>query len=106
MITKCTALQLAPKGIRVNAVSPGLVLSNILRGIGMEDPEMMKQTCEQLAVKMPLKLLATGGDIGYAVMFLANNNLARNITGTILVSDSGVSVDPGCMKATEEVLKH
>ena len=109
MITKCTGLQLAPKGIRVNSVNPGPVNSLIGRGAGMTDPAMARQMFESTTKNVPLKFLAMGSDIGHAVLFLANNKLARNISGTILVSDTGVMLDPGCMKPSleerEELMK-
>ena len=94
MITKCTALQLAPKGIRVNSVNPGPVLSNILRDDGMKN---LEQNAEFFAKYVPLKFMAQGTDIAPSVAFLANNEKARNISGTIFINDSGVMLDPGCM---------
>ena len=103
MITKATGKTLAEKGIRVNSVNPGPVLSNVFRGIGIEDPEVGKQMFEKLAEGTPLKFLPTGNDIGYAVVFLANNRLARNITGTILVSDTGSLIDPASMGVSKDI---
>ena len=35
--TRCTALELAPKGVRVNNVNPGVVITNIHKRAGMDE---------------------------------------------------------------------
>jgi NAD(P)-dependent dehydrogenase (short-subunit alcohol dehydrogenase family) len=39
MLTKCSSLELAPLGIRVNAVSPSTIDTNLWRYTGMTEPE-------------------------------------------------------------------
>jgi len=39
MLTKCSALELAPLGIRVNAVSPSIIDTNLFRYTGMSESE-------------------------------------------------------------------
>ena len=105
MITKTTALQLAPKGIRVNSINPGPVLTNIFRGFGVTDSEVGKKMFEKQGQKVPLKFIAIGSDIANMVLFVANNQLARNVTGTIMVNDSGALLKPGCLEANREELE-
>lgn len=40
MLTKSTAMELAPFGIRVNAVAPSFVDTNLYRASGMSEPEL------------------------------------------------------------------
>lgn len=102
MITKCTALQLAPKGIRVNSVNPGPVVSSLSRHMGITNPNIIKSMYDKTEQNLPLKLMAVGTDIAYSVLFLANNDKARNISGTILINDTGFMLDPGCMRPTQD----
>lgn len=39
MLTKCSAMELAPLGIRVNAVSPSIIDTNLFRYTGMSEAE-------------------------------------------------------------------
>jgi NAD(P)-dependent dehydrogenase (short-subunit alcohol dehydrogenase family) len=41
-LTRCSALELAPKGIRVNAVNPGVVVTNLHRRSGMSEADYEK----------------------------------------------------------------
>ena len=41
-LTRCAALELAPKGVRVNAVNPGVVVSNLHRRGGMDEENYAK----------------------------------------------------------------
>ena len=40
-LTRCAALELAPKGVRVNAVNPGVVISNLHRRGGMNEEKLL-----------------------------------------------------------------
>jgi NAD(P)-dependent dehydrogenase (short-subunit alcohol dehydrogenase family) len=77
--TKMAAVELAP-GIRVNGISPGLILP----------PEGQDNTyLERLAVKIPLKKSGNVKNISDTVLFLIKNNF---ITGQILFVDGGENV--------------
>src|SRR3989344_2248887 len=77
--TKTWAVEFAKHGIRVNAVAPGAVLTDLLKDV---DEERKNQFIEQT----PLKELATPQDIAEAVVFLAKH---QKITGQTLVVDGG-----------------
>jgi NAD(P)-dependent dehydrogenase (short-subunit alcohol dehydrogenase family) len=86
MHTKAAALEYGPHGIRVNAVSPGLISRP---GIEQAWPEGVRSWVS----KAPLGRLGTPEDVGDACVFLASG-LARFITGQNLVVDGGMGVRP------------
>jgi NAD(P)-dependent dehydrogenase (short-subunit alcohol dehydrogenase family) len=86
MHTKAAALEYGPRGIRVNAVSPGLIARP---GIEQAWPSGVASWTEHA----PLGRLGTPSDVGDACAFLASG-LARWITGQNLVVDGGMSVVP------------
>ncbi|MBM3788748.1 MAG: SDR family oxidoreductase [Acidobacteria bacterium] len=86
-LTRCTALELAPWGIRVNAVCPGVIDTqmnerNLARAA---DPEAMRRSWYEIT---PLGKLGTPADVAKAVLFLASEDAAF-ITGTPLIIDGG-----------------
>jgi glucose 1-dehydrogenase len=86
MLARAAALEYGPAGIRVNAVSPGLVARE---GIEHDWPDGVRRW--RLAA--PLGRLGSGADVGNACVFLASP-LAQWITGHNLVVDGGVSAAP------------
>jgi NAD(P)-dependent dehydrogenase (short-subunit alcohol dehydrogenase family) len=86
MFTKAAALELGPLGIRVNAVSPGLIHRE-----GIE--EGWPEGVARWKAAAPLSRLGKPEDIADAVLFLISD-AARWITGAELVVDGGVSPRP------------
>jgi 3-oxoacyl-[acyl-carrier protein] reductase len=82
MHTRAAALELGPRGIRVNCVSPGLIEAP---GIDEAWPEGVERWHEAA----PLERLGRPDDVADAVLFLASP-AARWITGANLVVDGGV----------------
>jgi NAD(P)-dependent dehydrogenase (short-subunit alcohol dehydrogenase family) len=86
-LTRCAALELAPKGIRVNAVDPGVVVSNLHRRGGMGD-EKYQAFLEHSKTTHPLGRVGQPEDIAGAIVFLASAQ-AGWITGASLPVDGG-----------------
>lgn len=80
-LTRSLAMELAPSGIRVNCVAPGVIDTDMIRVLGQE-------TLDQLAAQTPLGRLGKPEDIAHAVAFLASEK-ASYITGQILTVDGG-----------------
>lgn len=83
MFTRASALELGADGIRVNAVSPGLINRDGLQGDWPEGVARWQS-------KAPLQRLGTPQDVADAVLFLLSP-AARWITGANLVVDGGMS---------------
>ncbi len=80
-LTKSLAMELAPSGIRVNCVAPGVINTDMVQVLGQE-------TLRDLAEQTPLGRLGTAEDIAAAVAFLASEE-ASFITGQVLTADGG-----------------
>lgn len=81
------AVALGPKGIRVNAVSPGIVLKEEAQEFYRENPQLQ----ERYSRLTPLGRMGTPEDIAQAIVFLCGPR-ASFITGQNLVVDGGVSL--------------
>ena len=78
---RTAAIELAPKGITVNAVLPGNILTEGLEGAGAD-------YIAKMAASVPLRRLGTVADIANAALFFASEEAAY-ITGQQLVIDGG-----------------
>ncbi|MFA9378292.1 MAG: SDR family NAD(P)-dependent oxidoreductase [Lachnotalea sp.] len=81
-MTKAVALEMASKGIRVNSVHPGMILTPMTVQSGYED--MINQMCEAL----PMKRGAQPEEVTKMVMFLASSD-SSFCTGSEFVVDGG-----------------
>ena len=96
-LTKCAATDLAQHGIRVNAVQPGFINTNIFTSsMGMEDD--MARTAKAVIAQMSshAQPVMRGGqprDIAEAVAFLASD-AASFMTGTSMLVDGGLTIGP------------
>jgi NAD(P)-dependent dehydrogenase (short-subunit alcohol dehydrogenase family) len=86
MHTRSAALELGPHGIRVNAVSPGLIWREGIEKGWPEGVERWKATA-------PLGRLGMPDDVADACLFLASP-AARWISGTSLAVDGGILTRP------------
>jgi 3-oxoacyl-[acyl-carrier protein] reductase len=80
-LTKSLAAELGPSGIRVNAVAPGCIDTDMIAPLGRE-------TLDGLAESTPLNRLGNPEDIANLVAFLASD-AASFITGQIVAADGG-----------------
>lgn len=85
-LTRAMAIELAPYGIRVNAICPGPVETDMLYAAVPE--ERMRQ---ELAASVPLGRLGLPEDIAEAVVFLASDESAW-CTGQTISIDGGMSI--------------
>lgn len=96
-LTKCAATDLARFGIRVNAVQPGFINTNIFTS-SIECPEDKVPTAKAMILQMsqaaqPVARAGQPDDIANAVAFLASAE-AGFMTGTSLIVDGGITVGP------------
>jgi len=85
--TRAAARELGPKGIRVNAVCPGLIDRP---GLDKDWPEGLNSWIKNA----PLQRIGTANDVADAVLFLASN-ASRFITGSSLNVDGGMNCISG-----------
>ncbi len=83
-LTKSLARELARDGIRVNAVAPGITMTDMVSTL----PEMM---IRPLIAQIPLGRIGEAEDIANAVCFLASD-MASYITGAVLSVDGGTMI--------------
>jgi len=81
---RSVAAQLGPKGVRVNAIAPGMVWTPMVEDLGQEMRERRRKAS-------PLGTEGTGWDVGWAAVYLASDE-ARWVTGQTLVVDGGVTL--------------
>jgi NAD(P)-dependent dehydrogenase (short-subunit alcohol dehydrogenase family) len=86
-LTRCAALELAPKKVRVNAVNPGVVISNLHRRSGMSE-ESYRGFIDRSRETHPLGRPGTPEEIADLIYFLASES-AGWITGETISIDGG-----------------
>lgn len=85
--TRCLALELAPSGVRVNAVNPGVVRTNLHRAGGMEEARYA-EFLEKSRATHPLGRVGEPQDVASAIVFLLSDESSW-ITGESLPVDGG-----------------
>jgi NAD(P)-dependent dehydrogenase (short-subunit alcohol dehydrogenase family) len=86
-LTRCSALELAPKGVRVNAVNPGVVVTNLHKRSGMDD-EKYQAFLEHSKTTHPLGRPGEASEVADLIYFLASEQAAW-ITGATYEIDGG-----------------
>lgn len=85
-LVKGMALDLAPKGIRVNCVNPGMVDTNILT-----ESDITKEQLKEDMKRYPLKRYGKPEEIAYAVIYLLSD-ASKWVTGSNLLIDGGYTL--------------
>lgn len=94
MLARCAGLELAPRGVRVNVVSPGstdTAMQDALWPDGSAARRAFDGSPEHFRVGIPLGRIAAPGDVAEAVAFLASER-ARHITMHDLLVDGGATL--------------
>ncbi|HEY9285330.1 MAG TPA: SDR family oxidoreductase, partial [Pyrinomonadaceae bacterium] len=86
-LTRCAALELAPKGVRVNAVNPGVVVTEVHRRGGMSG-ENYERFLEHSKTTHPLGRVGEAAEVAELILFLASERAAW-ITGATYSIDGG-----------------
>ncbi len=84
MLTASAARELAPSGIRVNAVAPGTIDTDLSRALAVDDGALERMA----ATRIPLGRLGAPDDVAEAVAWLSSD-AASYVTGHTLVVDGG-----------------
>ena len=84
LLTKSTAVQYGPEGIRCNSVHPGIIETDMTE-------EMLDSVGrEQWLARTPLRIIANAHDVALGVLYLASDE-SRYVTGSELVIDGGIT---------------
>lgn len=86
-ITRTLAVELAPSGIRVNAIAPGFIASNMSSTALDSDPERKRKVLS----RTPMAKLGAAENVADAAYFLATDQ-SSFVTGTVLPVDGGNSI--------------
>ena len=86
-LTHCAALELGPKGVRINAVDPGVVITNLHRNSGMAE-NAYEKFLEHSKTTHPIGRVGQPEEIAELILFLASDR-AGWITGVSYSIDGG-----------------
>lgn len=86
-LTRCSALELAPKGIRVNAVNPGVVITDLHKRSGMTEKDY-ENFLENSKKTHPIGRVGKPEEIAELIFYLASEK-ASWITGATYEIDGG-----------------
>jgi NAD(P)-dependent dehydrogenase (short-subunit alcohol dehydrogenase family) len=84
-LAKALARELAPEGIRVNAIAPGVIDNDFSKG------RMTREIKDEVAKKVPLGRLGRSEDIADACLYLASD-MSSYVTGTVLSVNGGLLI--------------
>jgi len=88
-VSQNLALELGPKGIRVNCIRPGAVRTEFISRQGLPIPTALMY--DQFKGMSPLNIYGKTPDITRVIAFLASDN-AEHMTGSLLVIDGGITL--------------
>jgi len=88
-LARTLGAELAPRGIRINAVSPGQISTPFAGKMGLS-PQDLKVMAETVEAQVPLKRFGESEEVARAALFLSGPD-SSFVTGTELIVDGGVS---------------
>lgn len=88
-LARSLGAELAPRGIRVNAVSPGPINTPFHSKLGLSE-QQLKEAAEGIQTQVPLRRFGEGDEVAKTVLFLASDD-ASFITGSEVVVDGGLT---------------
>jgi NAD(P)-dependent dehydrogenase (short-subunit alcohol dehydrogenase family) len=89
MLCQCMALELAPHGILVNEVAPGIVMGGVSRRVWEENPAMREKALNTV----PIKKLISNEEVAREIIHLCHQD-NQHMTGSVLLMDGGLSLIP------------
>ena len=84
-LAKALARELAPEGIRANAIAPGVIDNNFSKG------RMTREIKDEVAKKVPMGRLGTSEEVAKCCLFLGSD-LSSYVTGTVLSVNGGLLI--------------
>jgi len=91
-MTRAAAIELAPSGIRVNAVLPGAIDTPMLQaGAQRRGAASVHDALSALESRTPLGRVAQPGEIAHAILFLSDSARSSFMTGQSLIVDGGAT---------------
>jgi NAD(P)-dependent dehydrogenase (short-subunit alcohol dehydrogenase family) len=88
-LVRSLGAEFAPRGIRVNAVSPGPISTPFHGKLGLSEKQL-NETASAIEDQVPLHRFGEAGEIAKAALFLASNE-SSFMTGSELVVDGGIT---------------
>jgi NAD(P)-dependent dehydrogenase (short-subunit alcohol dehydrogenase family) len=82
-LTRSAAMEYGPRGVRINAIAPGRVVTNMMLGSGIADMSVV-------AAGLPLRRMGHPEEVAEAVVWLASD-AASYVVGHVLAADGGFS---------------
>ena len=95
MLTKALAVEVAPYGIRVNCIAPGFIMTKL-------SDRYKDSDLEAFSNRIPVGFLGQTEHIVPAILFMANEETTRYITGQILRVDGGQTVTGNIERMKED----
>ena len=86
-MVRTLATEWSARGVRVNAIAPGWIRTELLQLTVDKDPERKAK----VLARTPLKVMGQPEDVGWAAVYLCSP-AARFVTGTCMVVDGGISI--------------